>query len=187
MKHLILTIGLCLSAQFIFANNHLIQPRQDTLPNSDWSFGVQGGIFYNNHFSEAYHLGMFAEHRFSSLFAFEAELSGEYKMIDRSFFGGYKFDEINLDVVLNFKLYFGRDRRWYAKVGYFQSHNLFNNFLDNYPEYSFFYTRSIMPGLQSAVGHNFHQKNNSVIRLEGLLRYNSVDGLSGGLKLGFTF
>ena len=171
MKHTIAIIGLVFCMHTIHAST--IKPTQDTIPFAKWSYGIQAGYFSNSRSLRSFHIGLFGERRFSSLFAIEAELTYAKNYIDWSLFGRENYTSVGPNLSLFSKFYFGNNKRWFSKLGY-----SFRSKVDPNRDASL-----IVLGL----GHNLKLSNGQDLKLELNWSRNSAHGLIGAFKIGYRF
>lgn len=186
MKQLILTAVLCLSFFCLSAKN--ITPQIDTLPLKKWNFGVQASALSDNGYSNYYRLGMFSEYRFSPILSLEGGMNLQKAYFDHKsdFDFGLDYESVNLNITLSAKVRFGKENKWFARLGYYRILNLDDNYSEAYFER---YER--LPtgdrfidkhGLELGFGREFRLSNNSAIIIEAILGTRHA-----GLKLGYRF
>lgn len=178
----ILLILLC--AQYTFAQSP-IELKQDAPHHKDWNFGLYGGYLVGGAIEESVQLGMAAEYSFAPKFAFELELSTEYRTKDHRIFGGWIRKELNLDFSISPKIYFNKKQKWYGKGGIFFNRTLLHNNIEDIGNYS--EENNYRYGIQLGIGRTWDMNNNRKIKLEPTFRYRKIEGLSAGLKLGLSF
>jgi len=172
MKQVIVLALLCVSTYQLSATQ--IKPSQDTITFPKWSFGLQSEYSSNGGFATDLGFGVFAERRLSSLFALEAELSYIHSRRNpKPIFRDVEFANNSINLSLFGKLYFGKNRRLYSKLGYrFKSSTS-----------GFKSQNDIILG----IGHNLPLQNGHGLKLEYNMSYNASLGVNGGVKLGYRF
>ncbi|MDA8693103.1 porin family protein [Saprospiraceae bacterium] len=188
MKQTLLTVALCLS--FFYTHAQLVTPQPEPLKYKKWNFGLQSSFLADFDGKTTYRLGMFSEYRINERFSIEADVNLSHTRVNNSNF--LLYESADLDVALSAKYRLGRDKSWFLKLGYYQTHNIWNNAAERFnevfpsqslPEGQKF---SIRDGLQLGVGKDFNLTNGRAISVEGILRRVGKE-YEGGIKLGLRF
>jgi len=171
MKKLISFFFICMIIQNVSAK--VIIPQLDTLPNK-WNFGMHTAYQTNSRILEGVELGLFAERKINSNFGLESEIS-----ISRNKLNNETFNQSNrnihfINASLFAKLYFGKNKRWYAKAGYSFRRDLSTDNING------------LNGPALGIGHNV-KIGKHLLKLELNASYTQHYGLISGFKIGFHF
>lgn len=181
MKKIISLSLAVLFSQFLLASNIDVKLPSDTIPTKTWSFGVHGGAFSNGLAYKSYNslqLGLNAEYRISNRLGLQSNISYTKSFLNYESWSLGTGQSNGIEVDLSSKIYAGKQRDWYFKLGVF--HEIARNNLEWHSG------KTNSGGGQIGLGKEFKIQNRN-IHIESMIRFGGLHGLNGGLRLGYRF